>query len=185
MQINPSINGWIEKYVHQYANEVTSYATDEDFFVACQQSGLIYGYVVKYHLNGTVEDVKWDTEERIKVGFLSTLMALYRKHNTISVEEFIETILAFYNQISKGKFSFVKMVWPDGSAYQKLEGIINERLQTNDNILTKNFTHMVTNAMLFIDILAFEFYLKKSQVQNQPRLILKQQSNFEQKTGFH
>lgn len=164
MQINPSINGWIEKYVHQYANEVTSYATDEDFFVACQQSGLIYGYVVKYHLNGTVEDVKWDTEERIKVGFLSTLMALYRKHNTTSVEEFIETILAFYNQISKGKFSFVKMVWPDGSAYQKLEGIINERLQTNDNILTKNFTHMVTNAMLFIDILAFEFYLKNNTI---------------------
>lgn len=164
MQINPSINGWIEKYVHQYANEVTSYATDEDFFVACQQSGLIYGYVVKYHLNGTVEDAKWDTEERIKVGFLSTLMALYRKHNTTSVEEFIETILAFYNQISKGKFSFVKMVWPDGSSYQKLEGIINERLQTNDNILTKNFTHMVTNAMLFIDVLAFEFYLKNNTI---------------------
>ena len=164
MQINPSINGWIEKYVHQYANEIISYATDEDFFVACQQSGLIYGYVVKYHLKGTVEDVKWDTEERIKVGFLSTLMALYRKYNTTSVEEFIETILAFYNQISKGKFSFVKMVWPDVSSYQKLEGIINERLQTNDNILTKNFTHMVTNAMLFIDVLAFEFYLKNNTI---------------------
>lgn len=164
MQINPSINGWIEKYLNQYANEITHYATDEDFFVGCQQSGLIYGYVVKYHLKLAVEDVKWDTEERIKVGFLSTLMALYRKHNNTSAEEFIETLLLFYNQISKGKFSFVKMVWPDGSSYQKLEGIINERLQTNDNILTKNFTHLVTNAMLFIDVLAFEFYLKNNTI---------------------
>lgn len=164
MQINPSINGWIEKYINQYANEISHYATEEEFFVACQNSGLIYGYVVNYHLNSEVDDKKWDTEEKIKVGFLSTLIALYKVQKGKDVEEFIETIIQFYNQISKGKFSFMKMVLPDANSFQKLESIINERLQTNDNIVTKNFTHMVTNAMLFIDVLAFEFYLKNDTI---------------------
>lgn len=164
MQINPSINGWIEKYINQYANEITHYVTDEEFFVGCQNSGLIYGYVVNYHLNATIDDTKWDTEEKIKVGFLSTLIALYKVQKGKDVEEFIETIIQFYNQISKGKFSFMKMVLPDANSFQKLESIINERLQTNDNIVTKNFTHMVTNAMLFIDVLAFEFYLKNDTI---------------------
>lgn len=164
MQINPSINGWIEKYINQYANEITHYVTDEEFFVGCQNSGLIYGYVVNYHLNAAIDDTKWDTEEKIKVGFLSTLIALYKVQKGKDVEEFIETIIQFYNQISKGKFSFMKMVLPDANSFQKLESIINERLQTNDNIVTKNFTHMVTNAMLFIDVLAFEFYLKNDTI---------------------
>ncbi len=164
MQINPSINGWIEKYLNQYANEISHYATDEDFFVACQKSGLIYGYVVKYHLNSEVDDSKWDTEEKIKVGFLSTLITLYSTKKNDTIKGFIETIIQFYSQISKGKFSFIKMVLPNANSYQKLESIINERLQTNDNIVTKNFTHMVTNAMLFIDILAFEFYLENNTI---------------------
>ncbi len=164
MQINPSINGWIEKYLNQYANEISHYATDEDFFVACQKSGLIYGYVVNYHLNSEIDYAKWDNEEKIKVGFLSTLIALYKTKKGEDVEEFIETITRFYGQISKGKFSFMKMVLPDANSFQKLENIINERLQTNDNIVTKNFTHMVTNAMLFIDVLAFEFYLKNNTI---------------------
>ncbi len=164
MQINPSINGWIEKYFNQYANEISHYATDEDFFVACQNSGLIYGYVVNYHLKSTIDDIKWDNEEKIKLGFLSTLIALYKAKNGDDASAFIETIIQFYNQIAKGKFSFMKMVLPDANSYQKLESIINERLQTNDNIVTKNFTHMVTNAMLFIDVLAFEFYLKHNTI---------------------
>jgi len=164
MQINPSINGWIEKYFNQYAYEISQYATDEDFFVACQKSGLIYGYVVNYHLNSEIDDSKWDNEEKIKVGFLSTLLALYKTKKGNDFEEFIETIIQFYDQISKGKFSFIKMVLPESNSFQKLESIVNERLQTNDNIVSKNFTHMVTNAMLFIDVLAFEFYLKNNTI---------------------
>lgn len=164
MQINPSNTGWIEKYLSQYANEISHYATDEAFFVACQKSGLIYGYVVNYHLNTTIDDEKWNNEEKIKIGFLSTLFAIYKIKKGSNVSEFIETSIQFYNQIAKDKFSFIKMVLPESNSYQKFESIINERLQTNDNIVTKSFTHMVTNAMLFIDVLAFEYYLKNNSI---------------------
>ena len=164
MQINPSINGWIEKFIQQHAPDIVTYDTDESFFRACQKSGLIYGYVVNYHLKTDIEDTKWDAEEKMKVGFLATLLALFQFQKLDSKTAFLNELLSFYDQISRGKFSFLNMVLPQSNSYQKLESIINERLQTNDNIVTKNFTHMVTNSMLYIDVLAFEYYLKNNSI---------------------
>ena len=164
MQINPSINGWIEKFIQQHAPDIVTYDTDESFFKACQKSGLIYGYVVNYHLKNDIEDTKWDAEEKMKVGFLATLLALFQSQKLDSKTAFLNELLSFYDQISKGKFSFLNMVMPQSNSYQKLESIINERLQTNDNIVTKNFTHIVTNSMLYIDVLAFEYYLNHNSI---------------------
>ena len=164
MQINPSINGWIEKFIQQHAPDIVTYDTDESFFKACQKSGLIYGYVVNYHLKTDIEDTKWDSEEKMKVGFLATLLALFQSQKLNSNASFLNELLSFYDQISRGKFSFLNLVLPQSNSYQKLESIINERLQTNDNIVTKNFTHMVTNSMLYIDVLAFEYYLKNNSI---------------------
>jgi hypothetical protein len=164
MLINPSINGWIEKFLNQYAADVSDYTTDESFFLACQKSGLIYGYVVNYHLDNNLDDTKWDNEEKMKVGFLATLFALYKTKKETDYQFFIEDLFQFYTIISKGNFSFLNMVLPHANSYQKLESIINERLQTNDNIVTKNFTHMVTNSMLYIDVLAFEYYLNQNTI---------------------
>ena len=164
MQINPSINGWIEKFIQQHAPDIVTYDTDESFFKACQKSGLIYGYVVNYHLKTDIEDTKWDSEEKMKVGFLATLLALFKFQKLNSNASFLNELLSFYDQISRGKFSFLNLVLPQSNSYQKLESIINERLQTNDNIVTKNFTHMVTNSMLYIDVLAFEYYLKNNSI---------------------
>jgi hypothetical protein len=41
----------------------------------------------------------------------------------------------------------------------KLESIIEERVQTNKDIISRNFSHIVTNALLFVDILAYRHYL--------------------------
>ena len=164
MQINPSINGWIEKFIQQHAADVVTYDTDESFFRASQKSGLIYGYVVNYHLKTDIDDAKWDAEEKMKVGFLATLIALFQSQKLNSKNAFLNELWSFYDQISRGKFSFLNMVLPQSNSYQKLESIINERLQTNDNIVTKNFTHIVTNSMLYIDVLAFEYYLKNKSI---------------------
>lgn len=164
MQINPSINGWIEKFIQQHASDVVTFDTDESFFRASKKSGLIYGYVVNYHLKTDIDDTKWDAEEKMKVSFLATLLTLFKSQKLNSNASFLNELLSFYDQISRGKFSFLNMVLPQSNSYQKLESIINERLQTNDNIVTKNFTHMVTNSMLYIDVLAFEYYLKNNSI---------------------
>ncbi|WP_321540485.1 LETM1-related biofilm-associated protein [Flavobacterium piscinae] len=41
---------------------------------------------------------------------------------------------------------------------------MDSRVQTNDNIVSKNFSHIVTNALLFIDVLAFYNFLIKGEL---------------------
>jgi hypothetical protein len=67
--------------------------------------------------------------------------------------------LKFYDSLHSNGFSFLKKILPNESKSNKLEKIINERVQTNENIFIKNFSHLVTNALLFIDVLAFQNYL--------------------------
>jgi hypothetical protein len=56
-------------------------------------------------------------------------------------------------------FSLFKKILPKNSPSLNLEKIIDERVQTNESIISKNFSHLVTNALLFIDVLAFRQYL--------------------------
>jgi hypothetical protein len=56
-------------------------------------------------------------------------------------------------------FNLFKKVLPNGSPSLNLEKIIDTRVQTNIDIISKNFSHIVTNALLFIDVLAFRQYL--------------------------
>ena len=46
------------------------------------------------------------------------------------------------------------------SSEEKLEKILQERIQINNSIIKKNFSHLITNALLFIDILAFQEFLR-------------------------
>lgn len=57
------------------------------------------------------------------------------------------------------EFNLFKKLLPKNSPSLTLEKFIDERVQTNENIISKNFSHLVTNALLFIDVLAFRQYL--------------------------
>src|SRR5690606_20407910 len=50
-------------------------------------------------------------------------------------------------------------ILPEGSASQQLERYIDERVRTNENLISKSFSHIVTNALLFLDVLAFDKFL--------------------------
>lgn len=165
MEINPSTFGWIEKFTNQFSESITDYESEETFYEASQRSGLIYGYVVSYHLNIAIDDSHWDEEEKTKVAFFTTLFSMYKLHvKSASTQTFIEDVLEFYNSISKAKFSFIHKLLPESSSSQKLEELIEDRIQTNNNIVSKNFTHLVTNAMLFVDVLAYDHYLKNGEI---------------------
>ncbi|WP_396188171.1 LETM1-related biofilm-associated protein [Flavobacterium sp.] len=160
MRINPSAPGWIEKFSNEYAAAIVRYETDFSFYTACQRTGLFYGFVVDYHLHRAIDASHWDEEEKAKVVFFTTLFALYqlRKPNH-EIASFLADVLAFYSSISRAKFSFIQHFLPESSPAQELETLIADRIQTNTNVIAKNFTHLVTNAMLFVDVLAFEHYL--------------------------
>lgn len=164
--INPSAPGWIDKYFmeHPFSKE-NSIENNASFYQKTRDTGFIYGHIISFNTINTIESTKWFKEEISKVALLNTLFGVYclnEKKPTPS--EFITKTLDFYNQMNPDGFNLFKKILPRNSKSLTLENYINERVQTNDGIINKNFSHLVTNALLFIDVLAFCQYLEYEEI---------------------
>lgn len=164
--INPSANGWIDKFfVENQDNFLDFQQNTLSFYEDCRATGFIYGYVVRYQLQNQIDTSKWSYDEITKVGFLNTLFSIYNiEKSDVSKEDFINSVYQFYKIIQPENLNFIKKLLPEGSYSTRLEKIIDDRIQTNNNTISKNFSHIITNALLFIDILAFEHFLKKQEL---------------------
>jgi hypothetical protein len=159
--INPSAQGWVDKFFSKYylLNSPYLYNT-KDFYCRTRETGFIYGHVVSIDTLEPLSMQGWTSEEVSKVALLNTLFGIYQlTEKNPEKSNFIDLTLDFYNLMHPKGFSFFKKILPSESKALQLEKIIDSRVQTNDNIVSKNFSHIVTNALLFIDVLAFHNYL--------------------------
>ncbi|MDI1304728.1 MAG: LETM1-related biofilm-associated protein [bacterium] len=159
--INPSASGWIDKFFieQKFSNETVSKTTDS-FYQKVRNTGFIYGHIITFETVNTIETKGWFKEEISKVALLNTLYDVFcLTKEEISSENFIKEAVTFYNQMNPQGFNLFKKILPKNSLSLTLEKIIDERVQTNDTIISKNFSHLVTNALLFIDVVAFRQYL--------------------------
>ncbi|MGO4904383.1 LETM1-related biofilm-associated protein [Flavobacterium sp. W20_MBD1_R3] len=159
--INPSASGWIDKFFieQQFSNETVSKTTDT-FYQKVRETGFVYGHIIAFETTTTIKTKGWFKEEISKVALLNTLYKVFCLTNEdISPDNFIKEAVTFYNQMNPQGFNIFKKILPKNSPSLTLEKIIDERVQTNDSIISKNFSHLVTNALLFIDVLAFRQYL--------------------------
>jgi hypothetical protein len=160
--INPSANGWIDKFFTENQDNFIDFKGNYvSFYENCRTTGFIYGYVVNFQLKVPLNTSKWSYDEITKVGFLNTLFSVYalEKQNGNSTD-FIELVYEFYKIIQPENLNFIKKILPEGTRSSRLEKVIDDRIQTNQNSISKNFSHIITNALLFIDVLAFHYYLK-------------------------
>ncbi|MDI5949443.1 LETM1-related biofilm-associated protein [Flavobacterium yafengii] len=159
--INPSASGWIDKFfIEQKISEKTVSKTTDTFYQKVRETGFIYGHIITFDTVNPIETKGWFKEEISKVALLNTLYNVFcLTSDEISAENFIKQTVTFYNQMNPEGFSLFKKILPKNSLSLTLEKIIDERVQTNDSIISKNFSHLVTNALLFIDVLAFRQYL--------------------------
>ncbi len=160
--INPSANGWIDKFFAENRENFIDFKGDYmSFYESCRKTGFIYGYVVNFELLENLNTTKWSYDEITKVGFLNTLFSVYSLENEAANSKyFIELVYEFYKIIQPENLNFIKKMLPEGSHSSRLEKVIDNRIQTNNNTISKNFSHIITNALLFIDVLAFQHYLK-------------------------
>ena len=159
--INPSASGWIDKFFSEqkFSKETVS-KTADTFYQKVRNTGFIYGHIIAFDTVTTIETKGWFKEEISKVALLNTLYQVFcLTHEDISPQNFIKQANTFYNQMNPQGFNLFKKILPKYSPALTLEKIIDERVQTNDSIISKNFSHLVTNALLFIDVLAFRQYL--------------------------
>lgn len=159
--INPSALAWIDKYfLKQKLTEQTVYESPELFYQNIRKTGFIYGHIVSFETNIHIETKGLVQNEIPKVALLNTLYSIYSlTTGETDPAVFIAKALGFYEEMNPQGFNLFKKVLPNGSPSLNLEKIIDERVQTNIDIISKNFSHIVTNALLFIDILAFRQYL--------------------------
>ena len=166
--INPSTNGWIDKFFTENSENFIDFQGDYlSFYESCRKTGFIYGYVVDFQLKTPLNSSKWSYDEITKVGFLNTLFSIYTLENQKgNSKDFIELVYEFYKIIQPENLNFIKKILPEGSRSSRLEKVIDDRIQTNQNSISKNFSHIITNALLFIDVLAFHYYLKNNNLPN-------------------
>jgi hypothetical protein len=159
--INPSATGWIDKYfVKQKSKEQIVYENPDLFYTNIRKTGFIYGHIVSFETTVPIVTKGWVQNEVPKVALLNTLYAIYgltTRDNKPA--DFLDKALAFYSEMTPQGYNLLKKILPDSPPSLNLEKIIDDRVQTNIDIFSKNFSHIVTNALLFIDVLAFRQYL--------------------------
>ncbi|MGQ2984082.1 LETM1-related biofilm-associated protein [Flavobacterium sp.] len=166
--INPSASGWIDKFLGQLAHRQPIAQNSHEFYRAVRDTGFIYGHVVSFNNLDKNETKGWTTEETTKAALLNTL---YDVHILITNETdpkaFISRAIAFYKQMTPEGFSLLKKVLPTSPRSQQLEEILEERIKTNDNVFSRSFSHILTNALLVMDVLAFRQYLLNKEIPNE------------------
>ena len=74
--------------------------------------------------------------------------------------------------INETETSFFDGLLRDKKSASTLEKIINKRVYINDNLFTKNFNYFITNALLFVDVLAYQKFLMSQKVTTNDILII-------------
>lgn len=164
--INPSAPGWIDKFfIEQKAINTPSLDNGDLYYTNIRKTGFIYGHIISFTSKNKDIPNGWMNDEVSKVALLNALFGIFNLNTTDSSSDvFIQKAVSFYNEMNPQGFNLFKKVLPNASISFTLEKIIDDRVQTNDNIISKNFSHIVTNALLFVDVLAFQHYLTEGRI---------------------
>jgi len=164
--VNPSAPGWIDKFFAEQSSLAQTFLEGEtDFYRQTRATGFIFGHIISFDTPNKIDTKDRLPEEISKLGMLNTLYQMFRlvRQNN-DFNNFITEALDFYNTMIPKGFNPLKKVLESSSSSSKLEKIIHDRVQTNEDLFSKNFSHVITNALLFIDVLAFKQHLIKGNV---------------------
>ena len=150
--MNPSGRGWITKLLKLIKNDhPIGFDSLETLYLKLRDVGFLYGSNVAT-LNYVKDNSDYTKEERCKINLL---IAFYAAHtNTETIETFENSLIDFYKEINFYESSLINDLLGEN-----LESILHKRIHIDNNILTKNFSFFVTNALLFMDVIAYQFYL--------------------------
>ncbi len=155
--MNPSASGWIKKLLNEVSETMYSQTETAEFYNRLKQTGFIYGSNIKVVLD-IVKPFDFTEEERSKINLLLTFYIIYKKEQ--SEEDFIESLIRYYKSISDQKQSFFEELFGDKKPGSLLEKMIHKRIHIDDNFISKCFNYFLINALLFVDVLGYQRFLK-------------------------
>lgn len=160
--MNPSANGWITKLLKKLSENPSFLdQSDVSFYCSLKNVGFIYGNSKNIIIN-FIEAQDLSDEEMSKINLF---LALYYTHEKCECNtDFLTSVIRFYKDIDVYKSSFFSSLFSSKLSNSHLEKIIHKRVQIDDNLLIKNFNYFVINALLYVDILAYQEYIIKNSI---------------------
>ncbi|POS02051.1 LETM1-like protein [Flavobacterium croceum DSM 17960] len=163
--INPSAHSWIQKYLALSSENLDVPQSIKDFYVTLRKSGFIYGHIHELAFLKSIQLTGWKPNEISKIALLDALFGLYTIQSIQkSKVNFVTSLQQFYCTISLQKGN-----WTEADLHAKyskinLETVLNERVKTNENTISQKFSHILTNALLFVDVLAYYKFLNQKEI---------------------
>jgi hypothetical protein len=159
--MNPSSNGWIDKFGHLVKDYQNLYDSFDELYLHLKELGFIYGININIpkfiHPEHPLSE-----DEKAKINLLTALYFTYKNHTqSTDFIKFLETIFEFYTQLGIGKISFLQKILNGKQTSLQLEKLLDSRVYLEDNVISKTFNSIITNSLLFIDVLTFKSYLEQ------------------------
>ncbi|MEP2278706.1 MAG: hypothetical protein ABJI11_04700, partial [Maribacter sp.] len=156
--MNPSSSGWIEKYGSVVQKHQHEFPTFEALYATLKKSGFVYG------LNSGIPDFielehTLSEDEKAKINLLHALFFTYRTKGGEDYSIFIEQVFKFYEILKISRAGFFDKWFTGSKTSAKLEKLMTSRIYIEDNIISKTFNSLITNSLLFIDVLLFKHFL--------------------------
>lgn len=167
--MNPSSSGWIKKFFsllkadESYLNEYPgSMSPEELIYGYLQPTGIMYGFPTSFLFMSDHEVEGMSAEEKFKVLLLEGLLLIDfingGKFDEESLEEALENYVRFYEEtaIEKAKRSWLS--FKDLTVYEKLESIIDQRVDIKVSFSNKLWTSYLHNSLIFQDLILYYEY---------------------------
>ncbi|WP_394750538.1 LETM1-related biofilm-associated protein [Spongiimicrobium salis] len=158
--MNPSATGWIDKFGFLLQEQLGAYPNFDVLYNDLKSCGFIYGInTTTTNLIQTEHSLSED--ENAKINLLTALYFTYSfKNKEMDFEVFLDCIFEFYQRLEVGKISFFNKILSGNKTSSQLEKLIDSRVYLDDNVISKTFNSIITNSLLFIDVLTFKEYLE-------------------------
>ncbi len=157
--MNPSATGWINKFGEIVSEANVAYDTFEEVYNQLKKTGFVYGVNIRIQ-NFILSEHTLSEDEKAKINLLTALYQTYAVHTkSVDFEIFLETIFSFYQDLGIRQISFLDKILTGSKTAAQLEKLIDSRVYLQDNVISKTFNSIITNSLLFIDVLIFKKYL--------------------------
>jgi len=157
--MNPSSSGWIDKFGYLVKDQVDSYKDFTDLYSGLKKTGFVYGINLKIPGFITPEH-KLSEDEKAKINLLAALYFTYKfEEKNPDYNVFLNKVFRFYQDLGLNQISFLNKLFTGSKISDQLEKLMDSRIYLEDNVISKTFNSIITNSLLYIDVLAFKRYL--------------------------
>jgi len=159
--MNPSSSGWIPKFESVVKKHQDRYTEFSVLYADLKGTGFVYGINTEV-LEFIVSEHSLSEDEKAKLNLFTALYYTYRLERTSNFQNFLEDLFTFYGKLRVSHLSFLGKLLSGKTTSSKLEKLIDSRVYLEDNVISKTFNSIITNSLLFIDVLLFKRYLNDS-----------------------